>query len=114
MIRILLFALVLLSQFSFSHGGGLNSSDCHNQNSNRTYHCHSRSLVGQSFSSQAGAQTALGALNSNAAPTVALRFLSLKVSDTDGLAGEIVAVTATASDSDGFLQNQHGFVIRDG
>lgn len=32
------------------HGGGLDSYGCHNQTSNGTYHCHSGSFNGRSFS----------------------------------------------------------------
>ncbi|MDB2445468.1 HNH endonuclease, partial [Gammaproteobacteria bacterium] len=32
-----------------AHGGRLNSSGCHNQRSDNTYHCHKGALAGQSF-----------------------------------------------------------------
>jgi hypothetical protein len=37
---------------ALAHGGGLDSYGCHNQTSNSTYHCHSGSFNGQSFSSK--------------------------------------------------------------
>ncbi|PHS06166.1 MAG: hypothetical protein COA78_14520 [Blastopirellula sp.] len=50
-----LIALGILSAYFsvvYSHGGGLNSQGCHNQNSDSTYHCHSGAYDGQSFSSE--------------------------------------------------------------
>lgn len=54
-IRIKYIALGILSTYFsavYSHGGGLNSQGCHNQNSDSTYHCHSGPYDGQSFSSE--------------------------------------------------------------
>ena len=48
-------SLLLISpaSVSFAHGGRLNAEGCHNQNSDKTYHCHRGPLVGQSFSNRA-------------------------------------------------------------
>jgi hypothetical protein len=88
----------------FAHGGGLNSSGCHNQTSNSTYHCHSGPLDGQSFSSQEAAQAALDALTANKAPTVSINSAIRTVADSDGKAGEVVSITAIVSDSDGTIE----------
>jgi len=40
MFRILLLFSVLFVTEAHSHGGGLDSNDCHRQTSNNTYHCH--------------------------------------------------------------------------
>ena len=45
--------LISLASVSFAHGGRLNAEGCHNQNSDKTYHCHRGPLVGQSFSNRA-------------------------------------------------------------
>ena len=46
MFRILLLFSVLFVTEAHSHGGGLNSSDCHRQTSNNTYHCHPQGGAG--------------------------------------------------------------------
>ena len=45
--------LISLASVSFAHGGRLNVEGCHNQNSDKTYHCHRGPLAGQSFSDRA-------------------------------------------------------------
>jgi len=37
---------------AYGHGGRLNAEGCHNQNSDKTYHCHRGQLAGQSFKSK--------------------------------------------------------------
>ena len=57
--------LSLCSLNVYSHGGGLNSFGCHNQNSNSTYHCHSGNYDGQSFSSEQAFLDAINASSGN-------------------------------------------------
>jgi hypothetical protein len=104
-IRFLLVVVLIVPNLLFAHGGGLNSSGCHNQTSSSTYHCHSGPLDGQSFSSQEAAQTALDALSANKAPTVFIVSSIRTVADTDGKVGEVVAISATVSDSDGTISS---------
>lgn len=33
-------AIALASTFAFAHGGGTDSSGCHNERKTGTYHCH--------------------------------------------------------------------------
>lgn len=61
---LLIFGLILPSS-AYSHGGGLNSYGCHNQNSNSTYHCHQGDYDGQSFASE---QAFFDAINTNSDP----------------------------------------------
>lgn len=110
MLRILLITLLMAPLHAWAHGGGLNSSGCHNQNSNSTYHCHSGPLDGQSFSSQSAAQTALDDLSANKAPTVSIANAIRTVADTDGEAGEVVAISATATDSDGTISSNEWLI----
>ena len=49
---IFLSCISILISTAYSHGGGLNSHSCHNQNSNSTYHCHGGNYDGQSFASE--------------------------------------------------------------
>jgi hypothetical protein len=100
----------VLPQLVFAHGGGLNSSGCHNQTSNSTYHCHSGPLDGQSFSSQEAAQAALDALTANKAPTVSINSAIRTVADSDGKAGEVVSITAIVSDSDGTISSNEWLI----
>lgn len=49
-------AIVIASYctFSFAHGGGLDANDCHNDNSNGTYHCHPQGSSSSSSSASPG------------------------------------------------------------
>ena len=44
--------MLLLSSYSYSHGGGLSSYGCHTQASDGSYHCHSGNYSGLAFASQ--------------------------------------------------------------
>ena len=50
---------VLSPPVVIAHGGRTDRYGCHNQNSNRTYHCHSGLLAGQSFANQAAMLAAM-------------------------------------------------------
>tara|TARA_B100000686_G_scaffold263077_1_gene276664 strand:+ start:426 stop:1133 length:708 start_codon:yes stop_codon:yes gene_type:complete len=50
---------VLGIPISIAHEGRLNSEGCHNQSSDRTYHCHQGPLTGQSFANRAQADSNL-------------------------------------------------------
>ena len=47
-----------LGNYTLAHGGRLNSSGCHNQKVDNTYHCHKGVLAGQSFQDIAEANKA--------------------------------------------------------
>ena len=51
--------MALGASIAFAHGGRLNAEGCHNQNSDRTYHCHRGPLAGQSFGNRAEANSSL-------------------------------------------------------
>lgn len=51
--------MVFRVPISFAHGGRLNAEGCHNQNSDRTYHCHQGPLADQSFANRAEANSSL-------------------------------------------------------
>ena len=45
------------ASISFAHGGRLNDEGCHNQNNDKTYHCHRGPLAGQPFENRAEANS---------------------------------------------------------
>jgi hypothetical protein len=51
--------LVFWVPISLAHGGRLNAEGCHNQNRDKTYHCHQGPLAGQSFANRAQAGSRL-------------------------------------------------------
>ena len=62
-----LFVVIAYAMFnvsiSLAHGGRLNSEGCHNQNSDRSYHCHQGPLAGQSFDNREDAANQLANQN---------------------------------------------------
>jgi hypothetical protein len=61
--KLLLLLFIFTAINAQAHGGRLNSTGCHNQNSNGTYHCHQGQLAGQNFSSRQEAESAAGQFN---------------------------------------------------
>lgn len=44
--------ILIFSPYSFSHGGGMDSNGCHNDNSAGNYHCHQGKYSGKTFDSE--------------------------------------------------------------
>ena len=92
-------SLVMLSLASVSvaHGGRLNDQGCHNQNSDKTYHCHRGPLADQSFANRAEANS---------------RVIGPGVSDSQNYRREDYLTSWI--DEDGDCQNlRHEMLIRD-
>ena len=89
--------LISLASVSFAHGGRLNAEGCHNQNNDKTYHCHRGPLAGQSFANRAEANS---------------RLVGPRVSGSQNYRREDYLISWI--DEDGDCQNlRHEMLIRD-
>lgn len=104
---------------AFAHGGGLNSSGCHNQRSNSTYHCHRSSytpsapVVRKPDTSSLTGNTLLQSFGSNTVSTKRLRNLEQKNRSLITTVGTLQQKNTTQSASiQSLMQRIQGLLLR--